>query len=411
MKQGIILLFIMTVWCAACNAESKYYGLPGEYLGWGAGARAMGMGRAFCGLSDDLSAIYFNPAGLTQLRSGQMTAMTSNLFEGTFYNFLGFGHPTQRAGVLGLGVVLLHSGKLEETNIRQETLGEFKDSRQCILVSYARRAFPKISYGANLKLVSQQLSSYQDTGIGMDGGLLLTTYENLSFGLTLKNIVPPILRLKNDDEKFPFSIHTGLGARMLDNNLIFSLDVNKTLGQSLQAQIGGEYLIQKRTIALRIGVDNSGLNAGFGIKRGKYGVDYAFGTQDIGTSHRVSLTWLFDTFGIQLTPEPAAFSPTGKINQTKIKVQARQLEKIKGWSLTIRDKRDNTIRSFEGNDDVPAAVVWDGRNNRGEIVPEGEYLCVLEIMDKSGDIFKSVPESVFVASAAPEITVPMEIGE
>ncbi|MDI6780799.1 MAG: PorV/PorQ family protein [bacterium] len=411
MKQGIILLFIMTVWGIACNAETKYYGLPGEYLNWGAGARAMGMGRAFCGLSDDLSAIYFNPAGLIQLKSGQVTAMVSPLFEDTFYNFLGFSYPTQKAGVLGLGVVLLNSSQLEETNIRQETLSEFKDSRQCILVSYARRGFKKIGYGASMKLVSQQLSSYRDTGIGMDGGLLLTPWKHLSLGITLKNIVSPCLRLKDENERFPFSLNAGIGARMLNNNLIFTMDVDKTLKQSLQAQIGGEYWLQKRTIALRMGMDNSGLNLGFGVKRGNYEFDYALGSHDIGTSHRLSLTWLFDTFGIQLTPEPNVFSPAGKLNQTKIRIQVKQLEKITEWSLTISDKRGNTVRHLEGKDTVPVSIVWDGRDEREEIVPDGEYLCVLEITDKTGDIFKSTPESVFVVSAAPEVTVPVEIGE
>lgn len=412
MKQFcVILLLIMTIWCAECNAETKYYGLPGEYLQWGAGARAMGMGRAFCGLSDDLSAIYFNPAGLIQIRSGQATAMTSILFEDTFYSFLGFGHPTQKAGVFGIGVVSLNSGNLEETNIRQEVLGEFKDSRQCMFISYARRAFPKMSYGASMKLVSQQLSSYRDTGIGIDGGLFLTPWNNLSLGFTLKNIISPGLKLKDEDEKFPISLNTGLGARMLNNNLIFTMDVNKTLKQSLQAQIGGEYWLQKRTIALRMGVDNSGLNVGFGIKRNKYGVDYAFGSQDMGISHRLSFTWLFDTFGIRLIPEPNVFSPAGKINQTKIKIQVKQLEKIKGWSLTILDKRGNIMRCFEGKDDIPPFVAWDGKNEREEIVFDGEYLCVLEIMDKSGDIFKSIPESVFLTTTTTEITVPMKIGE
>lgn len=411
MKQNIILLFII-ISCAVCRAETKYYGLPGEYLNWGAGARAMGMGQAFCGLSDDLSAIYFNPAGLTQIKSGQVTAMFSPLFEDTSYNFLGFGYPTQKTGVLGLGVVLLSSRQLEETNIRQETLGEFKDSRQCIFVSYAKKAFKDISYGANIKLVSQQVSSYSDTGIGIDGGLFLIPWNHISLGITLKNIISPRLRLKDEDEKFPLSLHTGIGARMLNNNLIFTMDVNKTLRQSLKAQIGGEYLLQKKMVALRMGMDNGGLNLGFGIKRDKYEFDYAFGSQDIGTLHRLSLTWLFDTFGIQLTPEPNVFAPTGKINQTKIKVQVKQLEKITAWSLTILDKRGNVVRYFEGKETIPTSVIWNGKNEREEIMPDGEYLCVLEITDsRIGDVFKSAPASVFVVSSAPEVSVPVEIGE
>ncbi|PIP39514.1 MAG: hypothetical protein CO170_04060 [candidate division SR1 bacterium CG_4_9_14_3_um_filter_40_9] len=410
MKQGIILLFII-ISCVVCSAETKYYGLPGEYLQWGTGARAMGMGEAFSGLSDDVSAIYFNPAGLTQIKSGQFTAMASNLFEGSFYNFLGFAHPTQKAGVLGLGVVLLNSGDMEETNIRQETLGKFQDSRQGIFVSYGKRISRSISCGASVKLVSQQISSFNGTGIGLDGGLFLLPRDRLSLGISLKNIISPVLRLQEEEEKFPFSLQAGLGSRMLNNNLIFTMDVDKTLKQSLHARIGGEYWLRKKTIALRMGVDSGKLNAGFGIKRDKYGFDYALGFQDIGVSHRLSFTWSFDTFGILLTPEPDVFSPTGKFNQTRIKIQVKQLEKIKRWSLTIFNKWGNNIRYFEGKDDIPPYVIWNGRDEKQQIVFDGEYICVLEIMDKSGETFKSVPESVFIVTTTSDVSVPMEIGE
>lgn len=48
-------------------SETNYFGM---------GARAMGMGTAFVGVSDDASAIFYNPAGLTQL---QMLDLTGGL--------------------------------------------------------------------------------------------------------------------------------------------------------------------------------------------------------------------------------------------------------------------------------------------------------------------------------------------
>lgn len=403
----------MTVWCTACNAETKYYGLPGEYLQWGVGARAMGMGGAFTGLSDDASAIYFNPAGLSQLKSEQITAMASTLFEDSFYHFIGFVHPSQKAGVLGLGVILLNSGDMEKTNIRQETLGSFKDSRQGIFVAYGKRITQSINCGASVKLVSQQISLYNDTGIGLDGGLFLTPRDRLSLGISFKNIISPVLRLKEDEEKFPFSIQAGLGTRMLNNNLILTMDIDKTLKQSLHARIGGEYWLWGKTIALRMGADNAKFNAGFGINRDKYGFDYALESGDIGVSHRITITRVFDIFGIQLTPEPDVFSPAGKFNQTRIKILGKQLEKIKRWSLIIRDKRGNTVKYFEGKDNIPLSVVWNGRDEKEQIVFDGEYICVLEIMDKSGNIERSIPESIFVVTTAStsDVSMPMEIGE
>src|SRR5882672_11412239 len=37
------------------------------------GAKALGQGNAFAGLADDPSALYFNPAGITQLKGTQLS--------------------------------------------------------------------------------------------------------------------------------------------------------------------------------------------------------------------------------------------------------------------------------------------------------------------------------------------------
>lgn len=46
---------------------------------WGVGARAMGMGGAFTGVADDYSAMYYNPAGLGQLKKLEVFGSFSHL--------------------------------------------------------------------------------------------------------------------------------------------------------------------------------------------------------------------------------------------------------------------------------------------------------------------------------------------
>jgi len=53
------------------HAEVRFDRLGGSDLGMGVGARAMGMGGAFVSVADDASAIFWNPAGLTQLAENQ----------------------------------------------------------------------------------------------------------------------------------------------------------------------------------------------------------------------------------------------------------------------------------------------------------------------------------------------------
>ena len=54
------------------RAEVDFEKLHGSDLGMGTGARAIGMGGAFVAVADDASASFWNPAGLTQLKSNQI---------------------------------------------------------------------------------------------------------------------------------------------------------------------------------------------------------------------------------------------------------------------------------------------------------------------------------------------------
>ena len=53
------------------HSEVAFDALHGSDLGMGIGARAAGLGGAFVSIADDASATFWNPAGLTSIRSNQ----------------------------------------------------------------------------------------------------------------------------------------------------------------------------------------------------------------------------------------------------------------------------------------------------------------------------------------------------
>ena len=66
----IMLIFGFTVIAAmAQTPQEAVYFLHDES---GVGIKAQSMGNAFVGLANDYSAIYWNPAGLTQLESSEI---------------------------------------------------------------------------------------------------------------------------------------------------------------------------------------------------------------------------------------------------------------------------------------------------------------------------------------------------
>jgi len=50
-------------------------GRPDTFLSYAASARSLGMGKAHIGVADDASAIYWNPAGLQQIKRPDVVSL------------------------------------------------------------------------------------------------------------------------------------------------------------------------------------------------------------------------------------------------------------------------------------------------------------------------------------------------
>jgi len=74
-KNGWIIL-IACIWSHVLFAQS----LPFVWgHSWGVGARAMGMGNGYTAVADDYSALFYNPAGLGQLKNSEIMGSLSSL--------------------------------------------------------------------------------------------------------------------------------------------------------------------------------------------------------------------------------------------------------------------------------------------------------------------------------------------
>jgi hypothetical protein len=84
-------------------------GHAGAFLDFAASARSLGMGGAHAAVADDASAVYWNPAGLSQLDRKDLVAMYSALYENTGFGSFNYAQPTVDAGTFGIGLVNLRS--------------------------------------------------------------------------------------------------------------------------------------------------------------------------------------------------------------------------------------------------------------------------------------------------------------
>ena len=85
----MLMLFSVVFLFLAVEASADKY--AGEFLYVGAGARALAMGSAFAAVSDDISAAYWNPAGLVNARGRMASFMHSERFGGLIsYDYLAY---------------------------------------------------------------------------------------------------------------------------------------------------------------------------------------------------------------------------------------------------------------------------------------------------------------------------------
>jgi flagellar hook assembly protein FlgD len=59
------------------------------------------------------------------------------------------------------------------------------------------------------------------------------------------------------------------------------------------------------------------------------------------------------------------------------------------------------VRTYSGEDNTPASIIWNGKDDRGLPVGDGEYKLVMKVKDKSGRSIESGRETVKVSSSIP----------
>ncbi|MEK9136891.1 MAG: UPF0164 family protein, partial [Bacteroidota bacterium] len=81
--RGLLVAMLIAASAVAGTGVAKY---AGEFISLGVGGRALGMGGAFVALANDVTAGYWNPAGLSHIYYPQFTLMHDEQF-GSLVNY------------------------------------------------------------------------------------------------------------------------------------------------------------------------------------------------------------------------------------------------------------------------------------------------------------------------------------
>ena len=229
---------------------SKVGTTAASFLEIEAGARALGMGSAFVGLSDDITALYWNPAGIARLNTGAAIFDHSNWLAGVTYDYTAVVVPMGGAGAIGLSLTALNMGEMNvRTVFYPEGTGERFDASDFALgLSYARNLTDRFSIGFSSKYIHQKIWHMNASSIAFDIGTLFTTqFHGMKLGMSITNFGPK-MRLEGKDTQVKHDIapnkygnNSKINAHLDTDKwslpLLFrvgvSLDVFKSAAQSL----------------------------------------------------------------------------------------------------------------------------------------------------------------------------------
>ena len=352
--SGLILSLVLVSTVTAQDA-----GVEGIFA-FGAGARALALGRAFTSLGDDASCVYWNPASLPLLSQKELTSLHASLHEGTAYDFFGFSMPTRTLGGFGIGGVNARTGGIEIRDAHNQRLGESDYSETEYLFAYGGRVprLPLVSRvlaplyaGVTAKLIHQSLTEFSAIGAGADIGLLYTprALRGLRLGISLQNLVSPTLKLQQGSDELPLSVRGGVSFSSRpasDWGWLAALDLDKTGSKGIKYHAGAEVTVRE-SISLRAGVDQGDFAVGFGLGYWKLGFDYAYLTREYGAIH---------CFAVSLRPGRTIEEDWIAVRKREAEERARRAEE--GRRTVIEKHSANAITLYDDEDYLGALGEW-----------------------------------------------------
>ena len=149
------------------------------------------------------------------------------------------------------------------------------------------------------------------------------------------------------------------------------------------------------------GRNNAGSIAPDGTYVAKLDVEYRSGNKPTA----LSLAFVIDTVPPQaeLSVPFTIFAPNGNGNRDVLPIQATT-EGTDEWNAIITDSRNNIIRSWNWTGRVPALPLpWNGKDEAGNIVPDGTYNFTLSSTDEAGNSTRRTINGIVVDARVPKI--------
>ena len=277
----------------------------------------------------DVNQAFYNPATINEKMHNRLSANYGSYYGEVSYGTAAYAYTYDRhLQTFHAGISYINYGTFEGRDELGNLTSDFTGSEAALSLGYAYNLpWTDMYVGANAKLISSTLESYNSWGAAVDLGFLYVDVDNdINYGLTVRNLGFQIKPYQDTNEKLPLAIDAGISQLMLhvpirwhvtlENlqqwNIAFS-NPNRAQGSldggseeekvsffnnALRHVILGAELFPEKGFNIRLGynfrrgeelriVDQrnfSGISVGFGLRFGKVKFDYSYSRYTIAAN-------------------------------------------------------------------------------------------------------------------------------
>jgi hypothetical protein len=295
MKTLRFVLIVLSLLAVVLDgtAQVRKAGLNGAaFLKVGVGARNVGLGSATTSFTEDVSQMFWNPAGIA-LRTDQMQATFSynKWIADLNHNAFGVSYKLADVGTIGIGAIMfgvkgipayrdIAPAALVSQQIDMATSSTYDYQDLSLQATFARNFSDQLSLGITAKYISESLDDMTKGAFAVDMGSIYNIgslsgiisdwkisarLSNLGSGIKYYDVESPI----------PITFSVGTSFKPLKDDkigeLLIAIDAVKPQDSPQLFYVGGEYTF-----------------GNFLSVRGGYKVGYS-GAQDDGTSTRAAI--------------------------------------------------------------------------------------------------------------------------
>ena len=189
MKFTNLILFIILFNIA--YSQNNVATTSAAFLEIGPGARSLGMGSAYVSVANDASSLYWNPAGIVNVKMAEFQTYYSPWLVDTKY-YYGTGiFPMGNYGTLGFSYTAVTMDEMMVRTVENpepNSYGEkFNSGNLSLGIAYAKNLTDRFSFGLQTKFIQESIWQMKAQGLAVDIGTLFITKRNIRIGMSISN--------------------------------------------------------------------------------------------------------------------------------------------------------------------------------------------------------------------------------